>query len=155
MQISETMMNVLLGVLILGLLVVNFFVRKRKSDKAPIGMAVGVYVEVSKNLKMIDNGTLHWNSGGLRVKNWQRNHDKLSFLPSDILDNLAAANRVVEEVNQQLEYARRYKSDSYLQGIDFKRLKAPLEKVQQPLLEWIQENLRNPAYQPKRRGLFG
>ena len=155
MELSETGMNILLGVLIFGLLVVNIYFKKRKTDKSLLGMVVGVFSDVNKNLNVVENFSFHRQVEKLKTSNWQRNKDKVDFLPVEIRNALDKTFDLVEEVNGRIDAARKYKSDSYMAGIDVDKLKGPLAKSKQQLQEWLQENMQNPEYVPKRRGLFG
>jgi len=155
MELNETLMNILLGALIVILLVANFYFRKRKTDKSPLGMAVGIFSDVNKNLKLVENFSFHWQVGKLKDSNWQLNKDRVDFLPVDIKSTLSKTFDMVEEVNQRIEAAQRYKSNSYMAGIDIDKLKGPLARSKERLQEWIKENFQNPEYMPKRRGLFG
>ncbi len=155
MELSETGMNILIGVLIFGLLILNLYFRKRKSDKSPLGGVVGIFTDINKSLKKVENFGFHWQIGKLESGNWQRNKDKVDFLPVDLRSTLDKTFDLVEEVNQRIEAARRHKSDSYMAGIDVDKLKEPLAQSKGQLQEWIQENMQNPEYiPPKRRGLF-
>ena len=155
MELDETSMNILLGVLIFGILVANIYFKKRKSEKSLLGMAAGIFSDVNKNLDVVENFSFHRQVGKLKSSNWQRNKDKVDFLPVEIRSILSKAFDLVEEVNQRIDAARKYKSDSYMAGIDVDKLKEPLAKSKQQLHEWLQENMQNPEYAPKRRGLFG
>ncbi|MFC1917759.1 hypothetical protein ACFLXH_03800 [Chloroflexota bacterium] len=156
MELSETAINILMGALIFVLLLVNIYMRKRKNDEAPIGRAAGIFIDIDKNLKRMESFSFHWQTGKLNSKNWERNKNRIDFLPEEIRAGLANAFDMVEDINQRIESGRKYKSDSYMAGIDVSKLKMPLEKSKTQLQEWVQENMQNPEYQPKRRrGLFG
>ncbi|MFC1914323.1 hypothetical protein ACFLXF_03530 [Chloroflexota bacterium] len=156
MELDPTVTNILLGVLIFGLLIFNIYAKKRKSDKSPIGMAAGIFSDVNKNLKLLENFSFHWRIGKLKSGNWQRNKNKIDFLPVELRSTLSKTFDLVGEVNQRVEAAQKYKSDSYMAGIDIDKLKEPLTWSKERLQEWIQDNYQNPEYMPKkRRGLFG
>jgi hypothetical protein len=155
MELSETATNILLGVLIFGLLILSFYFRKRKSDKSPIGMVVGIFTDVNKSLKKVENFGFHYQMGKLKSGNWQRNKDKVDFLPVELRSTLEKTFDMVEEVNQRIEAAQKHKSNSYMAGIDIDKLKEPLNQSKERLQEWIRDNFQNPEYMPKRRGLFG
>ena len=68
---------------------------------------------------------------------------------------LSRTFEMAEEVNERIEAAKKFKSDSYMAGIDVDKLKEPLAKSKQQLREWLEANMQNPEFMPKRRGLFG
>ena len=155
MGLSETSINIMLGILIAVLLVFNFFVRKRKTDKTPLGMAVSIFTELKQNQKLVETFSFHWKVGRFKTGSWKRNSAKIDFIPFEIRTTLSKAFDMLEDFNQRIDAAKRYKSDSYMAAIDVDKLKAPLAESMQQLQVWVQENANNPEYLPKRRGLFG
>ena len=155
MDLSETAINIMLGILIAGLLVVNVFVRKRKTDKTPLGMAVSIFTELRHNQKLVETFSFHWKAGRFKTASWKRNSGRIDFIPFEIRTTLSKAFDMLEEYNQRIDAAKSYKSDSYMAAIDVDKLKAPLAESMQQLQVWVQENANNPDYLPKRRGLFG
>ena len=62
---------------------------------------------------------------------------------------------MAEDVNERIAAAKKYKSDSYMAGIDVEKMKKPLADSEQELQRWLEENMHNPEFMPKRPGLFG
>ena len=155
MDLSETGINILIGILMVLLLVANFFFRKRKGEKTPLGMAVGIFSELRYNQKLTEIFSFHWKSNKFKMASWKRNNTKIVFIPIEIRATLSKAFDMVEDVNQRIDAAKKYKSDSYMAAIDVDKLKVPLAQGMQQLQEWLQVNMNNPEYLPKRRGLFG
>ena len=61
---------------------------------------------------------------------------------------------MIEEVNGRIDDAIKYKSDSYMAAIDISKLKEPIAMNKEQLQEWVQANMHNPEYLPKKKSLF-
>ena len=156
MDLGETGTNVILGIVVFLFLALNIYVRSRRAGKAPVGMVITVLAEINHNEKLVDNFSFHHGVGRMKTGAWKKNKDKVNFLPQELRMTLSRAFEMSEEVNERIDAARKFKSDSYMAGIDVSKLKAPLAESKQHLQEWLQANMQNPEYQPKkRRGLFG
>ena len=156
MDLGETGINTILVILLVVLLAANIYFKKRKGDKTPLGMVVSIFSEVSGNLQLTETFSFHRGSSKFKTGSWERNKDKIDFVPMELRNTLSKAFEMSREVNERIDAARKHSSDSYMAGIDVDKLKAPLAKSKQELQEWLQENMQNPEYAPpKRRGLFG
>ena len=155
MDLGEAGKNLIILIPIILLIIVNIFFRKRKGEKTPLGIAVTMLADVNRNQKLAETFSFHWRSSKFKTGSWKRNRGKLDFLPLELQETLSKAFGMAEEFNQRIEDAKKYKSDSYTAGINVDKLKEPLAKSRQQLEEWLRENMGNPEYQPKRRGLFG
>jgi len=153
--LGETNINIILIIVIVLVLVLNIFLKGRRSMKTPLGRAVSILADINRNEKLVENFSFHHGVGKMRTSAWKRNNDKVDFLPQELLMTLAKTFEMAEEVNERIEAARKFKSDSYMAGIDVDKLKAPLAESKQQLQEWLQANMQNPEYMPKKRGLFG
>ena len=60
-----------------------------------------------------------------------------------------------DDVNDRINAARKYGSDSYMAAVDIEKLKAPIAGAREALGTWLEENIDNPELQPKKRGMFG
>ncbi len=155
MDLSETWMTVLLVVLMVGLLVANVFLGKRKAEKAPMGKVVSVLSDIRHNQKIVQTFNFHWQTKRFKTGGWRRNSTKITFLPEDLWISLDKIFDLIDDYNQRIDIAKKSRSDSYMAGIDVDRLKAPLDGAAERLREWVQVNMTNPEYAPKRRGLLG
>ena len=155
MESGGTSINILFVILIGFFLVLNIYIKKRRTDKTSLGMVVGIFTDVNKNLQKIENFGFHWQVGKFKADSWSRGKDKIDFLPLELRQKLSRVFDMVEDMNRRIEAAKKYKSDSYMAGVDAGKLKEPLTESKQQLQEWLQENMQNPEYAPKRRGLFG
>jgi len=154
--LSETVINILVGVVILLFLGLNIYVKSRRSLKTPLGRVALILTNINHNVNMVENFSFHHGVGKMKTDAWQKNKDNIDILPQESRMALSQVFEMCEEVNGRIDAARKFKSDSYMAGIDISRLKAPLADSQRRLQEWLQANMNNPEYQPKRRrGLFG
>ncbi|MFC1954986.1 hypothetical protein ACFLWZ_00335 [Chloroflexota bacterium] len=153
-SISETGMTIILAVLMVGLLVANVYFGKRKAEKAPLGKVVSVLSDIRHNQKIVQTFNFHWQTKRFKAGGWRRNSTKINFLPGELWISLEKMFDLIEDYNQRIDVAKKSKSDSYMAGIDVDRLKSPLDDVAEKLREWVQANMSNPEYAPKRRGLL-
>jgi hypothetical protein len=155
MHLSETVVNILFVIVVILLLVLSIYIRIRRVKRSLLGRVASILVDLNKNQKLMDNFSFHHAVKGFRTSAWKKNRDRVTFLPQELLKTLSQVFEICEEINDRINSAKKFKSDSYMASIDLSRLKAPLAQSQRQLREWIQENMQNPDYLPKRRrGLF-
>jgi len=148
--------NIILVIIVLLFLVFNIYVRSKKTGKTPLGRVVNIFAELNHNEKLVENFSFQAGAKRFRTGAWKGNSNKVDFLPYELRVLISQVFEMCEEVNGRIDAARKFKSTSYMAGIDVDKLKAPLAKSKQQLQEWLQENMQNPEYMPKkRRGLFG
>lgn len=155
MDFGETGGTLFIVIIMVLLLVVGIFLRLRREQKTPLGMVTVLLSEVNQNQKLIETFNFHWRTKNFKAGSWQRNKARIDFLPQELLATLSNAFGIAEDFNERIDAAKKYKSDSYMASIQVDKLKLPLTKSKQALEEWLQENMQNPEYLPKRRGLFG
>ena len=155
MELSGTVMNVILVILVVILLAANIYFRRRKEEKTPLGKVIRILYEVGHNQRTIESFEFHRGRKKFKAGGWKRNKDKVDFLPPELRATLSKAFEMAEEFNERINAAKKFGSDSYMVGIDTEKLKEPFAKSDRELREWLQENVQNPEYAPKRRGLFG
>ena len=155
MELSETTINILLGIVIAAVLVGNIYFKRRKMEKSPVGKVTFILIDMDSNYKLAENFSFQKGVRKFKTGSWERNKNKLDFLPMELRDAVAQAFEMSADVNERINAARNYGSNSYLAGIDVGKLKGPIDKGRQDLRVWLQENMDNPEYAPpKRRGLF-
>ena len=148
---NETLINILLGVALLAALGLNIYVRMRRQFKSPLGKAALIAMDLNRSNKSIETFGQTRGVPKLKTGNWRKQKDKVDFLPHEIRMELSDVFEMIDEVNASLGAAKRFHSDSYLAGIDVSKLKEPLARARANLQDWIQENMHNPEYQPKKR----
>ena len=83
-----------------------------------------------------------------------KNKESVDFLPEDLLIDLDELFFKLEEMNASIESALKFRSNSYFASIDVDELAEPLTDCRERLQAWIQENMGNPDYLPKKRSFF-
>jgi hypothetical protein len=155
MDLGETGSHIIIGIIIFLLLAFNIYIKSRRTVKTPLGQVISILMNVNHNEKLVENFSFHRGAGKLKTSAWKKHKDKVDFLPQELWMTLSQAFEMSDAVNERIDAARKFKSDSYMAGIDVSKLKAPLAESKQRLQEWLQANMQNPEYAPKRRGLFG
>ena len=146
--------SVLIGVAMVLLLGLSIGLQIVRTRRAPLGKVVGILSSVKYNMKLCEDFSYHRSIGRMKSKAWEKNRDKVYFLPQGLMNDLSKLFEMVDEVNERIDAAIRYKSDSYMAAIEIDKLKAPLANCQEKLTEWVYENMNNPEYLPKKRSLF-
>jgi len=152
---NETLINILLGILIVILLIANFFVRKLKFERSPIGRVVTILDEVRKNEKLVENFRSLTKVQTFRTKRWNANRYKIDFVPGEVMKKLQKAYEACDDINRQIQASSKTAGVTYVATIDVSKVKEPVAAAQMDLREWVRENLNNPAFAPKRLSLFG
>ncbi|MFQ6122293.1 MAG: hypothetical protein ACE5LA_04455 [Dehalococcoidales bacterium] len=155
MDLGEVGRNLVIVLVIAFFLVLNVVIRARRGRGTPLGMVVTLLSEINQNQRLIETFDFHWRTKKFKTGCWKRNKRKLDFLPQELLTCLSDTFGIAEDFNQKMDAARKYKSDSYLASISVDKLKLPLHRSKQQLEEWLQANMQNPDYFPRRRSLFG
>jgi hypothetical protein len=148
----------LIGAVIV-LILLQFFLRKPKPEVRQQEIVQNLLSEVRLNWALAETFHLRQKPKKLEVVSWQRNKTKLDFLKQSLQSALSDAFGMAEDFNQRVEATKKYKSASYLVGIDIDKLKEPLAKSKQGLEEWLVENVGTihppPKYPGLLDGLFG
>ncbi|MFC1942884.1 hypothetical protein ACFLWU_06700 [Chloroflexota bacterium] len=151
---NETAINIFIGAALILALFFNGYMKYQRSKNQPLGRVATVLGDINRNVKLVENFTYHNASGRMKTGNWARNKDKIVFLPQEMRVTLGEVFEMMEEVNGRIDAGKKFKSDSYMAGIDLSKLKEPLAKVKEQLTEWLRANMNNPEYQQKKRGLL-
>ena len=151
---SDLTTNILIGVAMVVLLGLSIGLQVVRTRRAPLGKVIGILSSVKYNNKFCENFSYHRSVGRLKAKAWEKNRNKVLFLPQSLIDDLTKLFEMVAEINARIDSAIKYQSDSYMAAIEIDKLKEPLAKCQEKLTEWVYENMNNPEYLPKKRSLF-
>jgi hypothetical protein len=146
--------NVLIGVVLLLMLGLSIVLQVVRMRRAPLGRAVGILSNIKHNERLCENFSFHRSVGRMKTSAWQKNKDRVEFLPQELWTRLSQLFEMVGEVNELIDAAIRHKSDSYMAAIDISKLKTPLATCREQLQEWVYANMHNPDYLPKKRSLF-
>ncbi len=138
----------LIGVIIVFVLL-QFFLRKPKPAAKQQEIVEDLLSEVKLNWALAETFHLRQKPKKFEVTRWQMNKDKLDFLKPSLQSALSDAFGIAEDVNQRVKDAKKYKSASYLAGINTDKLKEPLTKSRQGLEEWLLMNVGTINPPPK------
>jgi len=147
--------DVLLLVLLVGIFVGAIFLRRRRTETAPMVIAVELYRDVQKNQKLLEVFSFQLKVKRFKTKNWKKHNSRILFLSEGLRASLAEAFKLAEDFNQKIDEAQKQGSSSLLSMVQVDKLREPLAKSRQGLEQWIQENWGNRNLYPKRISFFG
>ena len=151
---SDTNSIVIFGVAMFLLLVLSLLIQAWRTRRSPMGKVVGIASSVRHNMKLCDNFSYDRSIGRFKTAAWDKHKGAVVFLPEGLRAELAGVFGEITEINERIDAARKYSSDSYMASIDVSKLKGPLASCREKLQAWVYENMNNPEYLPKRRSLF-
>ena len=138
---------------IIILIVLTFVMRRRRpAEKTDPEIAGSLFLDVNENLKLAESFSFQRRPKKFRAGSWQRNSEKVNFLPRTLQDALSTAFTLAEDFNQQIDAAKKYKSTIYLSGVDVHKLEEPLTKSKEGLEEWLKANIQQAGPEAGRRG---
>lgn len=130
----------------------TMFMKRRKTEGSNTEIASSLLIDILENLRIAESFGYHKKPKKFRVGSWQRNSSKVVFLGSKLQGDMAKVFDLAESFNQQIDRARKEKSDIYLSGIDVRRLEDPLAKGRDGLQEWLKANMQQAGPDAGRRG---
>lgn len=146
--------NILIGIVLFLLLGLSIGLQIVRMRRAPLGRVVAILSNLKHNERLCENFSFHRSIGRMRASAWQKNKDRVDFLPQELRAMLSQLFELVGEVNEMIDAAIKHKTDSYMAAIDVDKLKTPLVTCKEQLQEWVYANMHNPDYLPKKRSLF-
>ena len=129
--------NLLIIVAILGLVALQFFLRRRRPETMSQEVAQRLLTEVKVNQVLVETSHLREKPKKFMATTWHINKTKLDFLGQSLQSTISDAFGMVEDFNQQIGAAKKRGSIGYVVYIDVNKLKGPLEKSKQGLEEWL------------------
>ncbi len=144
----------LIVVAVIVLVLLQIFLRKSKPEAAEQEVVQSLLLEVRVNQALLESFHLWQKPRKFEMVSWRRNKTKLDFLNQSLQSALSDAFGMAEDVNQRVVDAKKYKSASYLVGINIDKLKEPLAKSKEGLEEWLLMKLGTIDPSPKYPGLL-
>ena len=130
--------NILFIAVIIGLLLLQFFLRRRRSPATTQqGIVENLLSEVRVNIQLAEVLALNLQARKFMTTSWMINKNKLEFLDQSLQGNLSDAFAIAEDFNQQLSIAKKHKSSGYMASVDVAKLKEKLTKSREGLEEWL------------------
>jgi hypothetical protein len=148
---SSTLLFVLALVV---LLVVALGAQLLRTRMSAMGKVLQIFANIRYAEKVCREFSYSQSVKRFHVSGWEKNKDKVRFLPEGLRGEMTKLFGMLSDVNVKIDTAMKFKSDAYLVTIDVKKLEEPLASCREQLKVWVQENLRNPEYQPKRISIF-
>lgn len=147
--------NLPIIVMVIALIFLQFFLRRRRKPEATQREIVqSLLSEARMNLSLIEASRFRSQVKKFEAGSWQRNKNKLDFLEQSLQTVLSDAFMKVEDFNQQIEAAKKYKSASYMVNIDVDKLTTPLTKSKEGLEEWLLAQTGTKEPPPRYPGMF-
>jgi tRNA/tmRNA/rRNA uracil-C5-methylase (TrmA/RlmC/RlmD family) len=137
---------------IIILIVLSFVMRRRRAEKTDPEIVGSLFMDVNENLRLMERFSVRGRPKKFKTDSWNRNSEKIGFLPQSLQENLSQVFRLAEEFNQSIDAAKKQRANIYLTGVDAHKLEAPLTKSKEGLEEWIRSNM---PLDTGRRGCMG
>ena len=129
--------------------------RRRGRGTPRLQTAIAVISDVNENLKVLETRQANPQSTKkFKTGAWKAYQDKLDFLDPATVASLKESSTLIEEFNQRIESARKTRSMATLQDMPLDKLKEPLSKSKEGLVQWLKANLQEEM-KPTRRGCLG
>jgi hypothetical protein len=125
-----------------------------RARRSPLGRVVKIHEDIRRIEKFCDDPDYRRRAGRLSTESWDKNREKIKFLPEEITEDLTRFFQMVGEINSDIDASNKINSDIYLATINTEKLRTPLAECRGKLKDWISENLHNREYLPKKFGVF-
>jgi len=146
--------SVIIFIAVLGLVLLQFFLRRRKPETLHGEIAQNLLMEVKLNQALAETYNLRQKPRRFEVTNWRRYKTKLDFFTQTLQGALSETFTMIEDFNQQIETAKKYKSATYTASVDVGKLTEPLAKSKEGLEEWLVANVGQKEPPTKYPGIF-
>lgn len=142
--------NLLLILAIMGLILLQFFLRKGyRPERTHPEVVQNLLTDVKLNLALVEIFHLPKKPKKFEVNSWQRNKTRINFLAQSLKSALSEVFVMAEDFNRQIDMAKRSKSANHTVNIDVDKLKEPLTRSKQGLEEWLLINIGAKRLPPK------
>ena len=141
--------------LIIGLILLQFFLRRRRSpETTQERIAELLASEVRVNLRLAEVLAAGEPIKRFITTNWRINKNKVDFFEQALQVALTDAFTIAEDYNQQVNAAKKFKSAGYIASIDVEKLKDKLTKSKEGLEQWFLSKTGSKEPPPKTPGMF-
>lgn len=147
--------NIIPILIIVGLVVLQIVLgRKRRGEKTQQGIIQSLLLEVRLNQALVDAYFQREKPKTFEVTSWHMYRNKLDFLSQSLQGALSDAYMIIEDYNQQIQAAKKFKSTSYIASVDVNKLKEPLNKCKEGLEQWLMSATGTKEPRQEYRGMF-
>lgn len=137
------------------IIVYTLFFRRRKAEGTQMEIASSLFFDISENLRIAEGFGLQKRPKKFRTGSWQRNSEKVGFLETSLLSDLDEVFTLAESFNQEIDAAKKQRSNIYLSGVDVHKIEGPLTKSKEGLQQWMKTNMQQAGPDAGRRGCMG
>lgn len=137
------------------IIVYTLFFRRRKAEGTQMEIASSLFFDISENLRIAEGFGFQKRPKKFRTGSWQRNSEKVGFLETSLLSDLDEVFTLAENFNQEIDAAKKQKSNIYLSGVDVHKIEGPLIKSKEGLQQWMKTNMQQAGPDAGRRGCMG
>jgi len=152
MDFTTNLPIIIIAVIIVLQVIAQF--RKRRGPGAGPEMIQDLLSEINWNLKFIESSQYKQRVRKFVTTRWQLSKDKLDFIDGSLQATLSDTYNMAQDLNKQIDAAKKHKSAAYGYDISMSTLEKPFEKSKQGLEEWLQENTEEKEGATKYPGLF-
>lgn len=130
--------NIIPIIIIVGLILLQVVIgRKRRGERTQQGIIQSLLLEVRVNKALVDTYYQRDKPKAFEVTSWQMYKNKLDFLSQSLQGTLSNAYMIIEDYNQQIKAAKKFKSTSYMVSVETNKLQEPLNKSREGLEQWL------------------
>ena len=141
MDFGELGGNLPFILMVVGLILMQFFLRKRRKPALTHQDIVQELLsEISLDQALVESYHRRQKPKKFETVSWRMNKNKLDFLGHSLQVALSDTFTIIDDYNHQIDAARKYRSANYAVNVDVGKIKGPLDKSQQGLEEWLLEN---------------
>ena len=121
-------------------LLINVFFKKQQEQKRRLTVVRSLISDIDYNQNLIEATTYQRQMKKFKTKTWKSNKGKMDYIAPDLYSNLSDAFGIAEELNREIDAAKKQKLASYMASLQTDRLRKPLDRCKPGLEEWLQEN---------------
>ncbi len=130
--------NLPVFVIIAGLILLQFFLRRRrKPETTQREIVQNLLAETRLNQAVLEFFSVRQEPKKFVATTWRRNITNLSFLSQPLQAALSESFMMAEDFNQQIDAAKKHKSANYIPSLNVDKLKGLLTKSREGLEEWF------------------
>jgi hypothetical protein len=135
-------------------LIIWFFTRRRGRESPRLQVAIALIANVNDNLRIMETHRIDPQSTKkFKDGAWKGYGDRLEFLDVPTAAALKDSFAIISEFNEKIESAKNTRSTIVLRDLPLEKLKEPLAKSKEGLVQWLRANLQDEMR--TRRGPFG
>jgi uncharacterized repeat protein (TIGR04076 family) len=121
-------------------LLVNVFFKKQQEQKRRLTVVRSLLSDIDYNQNLIEASSYQRKMNKFKTKTWKSNKGKMNYIAPDLYSNLSDAFGIAEELNREIDAAKKHRLASYMATLQTDRLRKPLDRCKQELEAWLMVN---------------